>query len=513
MLDCSPQAVAISPTIRVNKVLKSKDSLVKMNEDLMEDKNFYEEQIITLQQSIVENKQKLKTKQQDIDTLETKLKNVEDTLTKVKYEAQHLIDSTARYQKMSQRNFTNINSQDLQEEIANTRTQIINMEKQILEYKKINSINNKIKPAQEIRTKLLKRDAKLIEILNALTLKLRVLKYTGDPKLLTDSDIIIEKQLTSEEIRGELERELNTRNPKRRVKKHKAPNKAKDKKPAKTIKADGKSQKEIFKKQKIIKTLDKDILQLYNDNISSIEKANAIDKQKRKVVIEKRKLQTTIQTAKDRLNEYLKRERKVDMLEHDKRRLTTTLEQIQNTVDKHQKIKDTWIKKKNDVEQTQYMIQQQINSLRTRVSPDVPTILNELRTNKQLYIDTHNRLQDLEMEYKNLDSEARKTQSITYRNKLDQLQDDVQGLEIVLKNLEERRKTYNRLNSDEGIREMQNIDRDILKIENDINDLVKSSSKMRNQRKIIQHTIQVTKANLYDIGHEVPIYQSKGGAE
>lgn len=508
MIDCSPSSTAATHKIRVIHVTKSRESVSRKNEVLQTRVQQFEQEVDALRQSVKEREASLIEKRELEQKLEKKMKKLNESHSVLKFEAQHLIESMSRYRTIPVAVLNKIDPKELLGEITNTRTQIINMEKEMLEIKKINNLKNKISAAQSIRTKLLKRDAQLVEILNSLTLKLKVLKYAGNSKLVLDSDIIIEKQLVSEEIRNQLENEMKIKKKKRKIRRKKkrispmmGTNDAVNQK---------RESKKISKRNNYL-DINTESSTLYSNDAEAIGQAAKPRIHEKRFDIEYEKTQEIIQAAKDKLNEYLRRERKIDNLEHDKRRKLTILYQYEQASLKRQKIHETWAKKKGDVEITQILMQKQINSLSSRLSADIPSIQNDLRANKLSYDKIREENIELGEQYKELCRESILTTKILYRSKIEGLKNEVEGLEVVLKNLENRVQTYRRLNTDNGFRDFQEISRSIHILEDEIAVLVKKNKRIRKSRKFVQANVQSSKLALLDLGVKFPAYYSTRG--
>ena len=459
MIDCSPGAVN-SPEARLNSVNRARDNIQKQVKNLKKEIKKNESDVNLINQSIEMNKRKYKEQRQIFDQQSNILTELENKISSMSVEYNFASDQIRRYTKMTKNVASFPNNNDVKKEITDLRANIIQMEKDIIEYKNQSLLAEQIVEAQKIRTGLIQNDAKLLQKLNSLIVQLRILQYTGDRKLLTDSEFIIEKQLTSEELRNELEGTLEKKQLKRTKK--------------------------------------------FKDSISFNHDDDNDDAED-----EVRPLIKSIQSIKERLNVYLKRDRRIDEMERGKRIKLNALQKLEASIEKYKTDLGFWRAKRDNMSDNFQIVQDHIDLMKKNKHPD-PDELKQILKEKQLQYQTvkqrRNKIKD-EMIVLTIDTA--KAESVTWKNKIDQALAELESLEKSKSELITRQETFKKLNSENGIREVQEMERSYQKVENELDAIILSSSRIRRRKKELNSQIEKILISLTNRGITAPPYTFK----
>ncbi|OHS99877.1 hypothetical protein TRFO_08180 [Tritrichomonas foetus] len=468
MIDCSPGSGTATPDARVNHVKKKREKLQLAIQELKSEIENNESDIQLIQQNIEMNKRKIQEKLQEYNHNSNILTDLEKRMQHLSTEYGLTSETILRYKKMTQQIGPLTNPQDVKKEIIQIKNEIIMMEKEIIEYRNQSILAQQIAQAQKQRTILLEKDANLLEKLNSLTVQLRVLQFTGDKKLLTDSEYIIEKQLTSEELRNELEMTLGMKQ---------------------------KSQENIENNQ--------DKNESTQNNSKSINyKGKSFDLNE---------ISASVEAIKDRLNLYLKRDRKIDEMERNKRRKLTVLQQMDTTIDKYKHDHDRWTVRKNNIAKDQERIEEQIEIMKNNGHLDsnyLKEILNEKKSN---YEAIKSKRKQVAAENQYLTIDTANAESTNWKKKIDQIAAEIEALENTKADLLKRQETYRKLNTEDGIREIQEVDRSYKKVEGEIDTIIMNSSKVRRRKKELNQQITKILVTLTNRGITAPPYTFKSG--
>lgn len=469
MIDCSPGAGVAAPEVRIKHAEKKRDTLsnnIKTVKQNIEETNT---EISIIQQTIQINKEKKKNLEIDVSNYSETLAELKKKNNRFLLELNQASDLIMRYQIMAQTAGPPPNVMNLQKDIDEVRSEIVEMEKQIIECRNQAILSQQINQAQYVRSQLIKNDAKLLDKLYALTVELQILQFSGNQKLITDAEYIIEKQLASEELRNELECTLNNQ-----------------------------------------ETIDKDII--LNEEMSldiskvtsQAETENFIGNDTISVDIER--IATDVSKIRDRLNLYLKRDRKIIELEKSKRRKELGLQKIEHIIEKYQKNHDLWVSKRNEMMQTEEFFQTQMDTMNQGRHLNLSDLNEFLKKKKRQYSIITQKRNEIASQINHLNVETADFQSEKWKARVEQAKAEIETLEITKNDILKRQKTFKTLNTQDGIREIQKLERSINQIESEVNSMIMNSTKIRRKKKLLKQEIAKYLQTLNTLGINPPLY-------
>lgn len=462
-----PGSGTATPKTRVNHVKKIRDNLKHSIQSLKNDISILESEVSNLNQSIKTNKNEIKNKQQDLENYSNDLEKLENKTQNLNLEYSYTAETILRYRKMAQIAGPMPMLHDFHQEIEDLRNEIIAMEKEIIECKNQTLLVQKISQAQIRREALIQNDARLLDKLNSLTVQLSILQYAGDKKLITDSEYIIEKQLTSEELRNKLQGILR----KRQIEQ---PIKANEPDPNSNISINSSLEEKLFHDEN-------DPIYKEIDSISS-----------------------SLDGLRAKLNFYLKCDRKLDELERNKRRKLDSLDKLDDIVNKYKKEFETWTKKRNEFVKNDEFLQAQIDLMTEDEHPS-PQALNDFLKDKQKeYKDIKEKRAQVASEYKHITIDNIDTKTSPWPNRINQINIEINALHKLKNEIIRRQQAYTKLNSLHGIRQILQMERSIQKAESEVDEIVMKLSKVRRRKKEVNKQINKSLASLANLGVTPP---------
>lgn len=471
-MDFSPSSGTAPYKTRINHVKKIRDNLQNSIKTLKNDISYLEAEVSELNQSIKTNKNEIKNKKQEIANYSSILEKLENKTQNLNFEYSYTTETILRYQKMAQIAGPMPILHDFHHEIKDIRNEIIDMEKEIIECRNQSLLAQKISQAQIKRAALIQNDAKLLEKLNSLTVQLSILQYTGDKKLITDSEYIIEKQLTSEELRSELEEIL-----KRKQFEH----------------TENFNDTTIEDKLNTNSDLEK---KLFHDDNDPIYKE--IDS-----------ISSSLDSVRAKLNFYLKCDRRIDELERSKRRRLAALETIDDSIDKCKKEYDSWIAKRNEFTKNDDFLQAQIDIMTNEEHLTAQDLVDFLKDKQKQYKTIKDKRTQISNEYKQISIDTVDLGSSPWKRRIDQINSEIEALLRIKEEVIKRQKTYAKLNSLHGIRQLLHMERIVQKAESEVDALVMNLSKVRRRKKELNKQISKSLLSLTNMGVTAPSYSFK----
>ena len=471
-MEFSPASGIASPKTRVNYVKKIRDNLQNSIKKLTYDISILEGEVSDLNQSIKANRNEIKNKKQEYANYTSILEKLESKTQNLNFEYNYTTETIIRYQKMAQIAGPMPILHDFRHEIEDIRNEIIAMEKEMIECRNQSLLAQKISQAQIRRASLIQNDARLLEKLNSLTVQLSILQYAGDKKLITDSEFIIEKQLTSEELRSELQ--------------------------------------EILNRKQFEQTKSSDDTK-YNDEIKPItdlEKKLFLDTDDR-IYREIDSISSSIDLVRAKLNFYLKSERKIDELEKSKRRRLATLEILETTIEKNKKECDSWVSKRNEFQKNDYFLQSQIEMMQNEENLQTQPLIDFLKEKQKQHKKIKDQRSQISTEYKNLTIDTVNADTSTWKRKIDQINSEITALLKSKERIIKRQQSYSKLNALHGIRQILQIERSVLKAESELDSLIMKLSKIRRRKKELNKQINNALLSLTNMGVIAPSYSFK----
>lgn len=511
MFDCSPSAGTQAPELRVAKAEQRREAARSKNETLKQNLKDLESELSTVFADVEECQSVIQAKKQEYQELMREAQELEQQAEKLDSERRHLDEASSRYQQLATKCGSVVDVSEVQKNIDSVRKEIIQMEKEIIELQKQAQVNDKVAKCRQRRTELIQENARLIESLNALTVQLKVLQYAGDTKLITDSEMIIEKQLASEELRDELETTLRNKiaSPSTTLKSRTTPVRSPMKTPQKQKTAPATEpppcDAEVKQKQEQIEALNEEIKSLYEKTGAVIDTSEVSQKKR---LQEMTKLKRKLQLAKEKLNGYLKRDRRVDDLVYLKKRKEGTIHTLDISLERAKMVNNSLRERRNDIEETHRIMAFIIGQLKGGTELDTEMLNSELDQAKGLYSEAREKLKAVQQEIDKLNGDPGKAQSLTLHKKIEKLREDVEGLEAARAELKEKQEVYKRLNSEQGMQSNLELQREIMKLEEQINEVSARASQLRKQKKNLNQSIQYTISELRSYGVNPPPYQA-----
>jgi hypothetical protein len=220
------------------------------------------------------------------------------------------------------------------------------------------------------------------------------------------------------------------------------------------------------------------------------------------------KLKTDIQTAREKLNNFLRRDRRLDLVLIDERNLEDSVRSVEATIARHEKTRAAWKGRKDDLEASWDALSSQINQIKRGKPIDEKLLEEDRDRTKSLYQETHDRLLEVSSELKNLSDRQQKSKMASNGSGLAHLNLEIEGLRRQKADMEQRYATFREVN----VRERAPIITEVRvdHIEQEINRLTLYSSKLRRQKKKLGQAIDYAITNLASMGIAAPQYRAKG---